>query len=161
MMGFSLLMSNSVSAIVLRPLENLLRGVKHMASRIFKSVTFMAAKCATTEDEKAGQDGEEQDADFVNETELLEKVIDKLAALSAITMKTSPIDAETLEQLGEGDRAVLPGFSPEQILGPSPTRSARHRASDVSSLSSGSDLGDHTDELATEVEKHLEDADIP
>ena len=79
------------------------------------------------------------------------------AALSAITMKTSPIDAETLEQLGEGDRAVLQGFSPEQMLEKPQTSSARHRASDVSSLSSSSDIGDHAEELVTEVEKHLED----
>merc|ERR1719262_1389691 len=52
---------------------------------------------------------------FGNETELLEKVIDKLAALNAITMKTSPIDAETLAQLGENDRAVLQGFHADQL----------------------------------------------
>jgi hypothetical protein len=47
MMGFSLLLSNSVSAIVLQPLENLLTGVKEMASQIFKSVTSMAAAGST------------------------------------------------------------------------------------------------------------------
>merc|ERR1719199_397891 len=43
MLCFSLLLSNSVSAIVLQPLELLLSNVKKMASTIFKSVTAMAA----------------------------------------------------------------------------------------------------------------------
>jgi cAMP-specific phosphodiesterase 4 len=135
--------------------------VKRAASKIFKSVTNMAAKCVT-EDQRLDGNGDENDeeTDLFCETRLLERVIDKLAALSAITMKTSPIDAETLEQLGEGDRAVLQGFSPEQMPGPIPTRSVRHRPSDVSSLSSEDDLSDHTEELVGEMEKHLEDAEI-
>jgi len=158
MMGFSLLMSNSVSAIVLRPLENLLRGVKHMASRIFKSVTSMAAKCATADEQ--GLNAEENDTDFVNETELLEKVIDKLAALSAITMKTSPIDAETLEQMGETDRAVLQGFSPDQLPTIQHVPAIRH-SSDGSASSQISDLKeDETEELVLTLEKTLEEAGL-
>lgn len=42
MVGFSLVLSNSVSAIVLRPLEKLLLQVRKMASTIFQSVTDMA-----------------------------------------------------------------------------------------------------------------------
>lgn len=47
---------------------------------------------------------------FGNETELLEKVVQKLAVLSEITMNKSVVDAETMEGLGEGDRAVIQGF---------------------------------------------------
>ena len=39
---YSINISNSVSAIVLRPLEKLLQQVRKMASTIFKSVTDMA-----------------------------------------------------------------------------------------------------------------------
>jgi len=156
MMGFSMLLSNAVSSIVLRPLENLLRGVKRMASKIFKSVTHMAAKCG-----KEGQGGagaNEDNTDFVNETELLEKVIDKLAALSAITMMSSPIDAETLEQLGETDRAVLQGFSQEQL----PAIQIRETdgggsqpLSEVGRSKSGT-----TEELVQALERHLEEAGL-
>jgi len=154
MMGFSMLLSNSVSSIVLRPLENLLRGVKRMASTIFKSVTHMAAKCSTSDEQEAGELDDET-TDFGNETELLEKVIDKLATLSAITMKTSPIDAETLEQLGEPDRAVLQGFSSEQLPMIQIRRSDGSVASDPESRRE-----DHTEELVQTLERHLEQAGL-
>jgi len=102
MAAFSLLLSNSVSAIVLQPLERLLCDVKKMASKIFRSVSTMAAKCDVPSSRRVND--QEMGTQATNETELLEKVIDKLAALSAITLKASPMDAETLEQLGESDR---------------------------------------------------------
>lgn len=115
MVGFSLVLSNSVSAIVLRPLEKLLLQVRKMASTIFQSVTEMAVTVKDTSDEKnLEEDDEDRDANagnaFGNETELLEKVVQKLAVLSEITMNKSVVDAETLEGLGEGDRAVIQGF---------------------------------------------------
>merc|ERR1719352_1004739 len=82
-----------------------------MASKIFTSVTSMTKKVENSGEESA----KNKEELFGNETELLEKVIDKLAALNAITMKTSPIDAETLEQLGENERAVLQGFHADQL----------------------------------------------
>lgn len=115
MVGFSLVLSNSVSAIVLRPLEKLLLQVRKMASTIFQSVTDMACTMKEQDDEvNSDVEEESQDADasnaFGNETDLLEKVVQKLAVLSEITMNKSVVDAETMEGLGEGDRAVIQGF---------------------------------------------------
>jgi cAMP-specific phosphodiesterase 4 len=154
MMGFSLLLSNSVSAIVLLPLENLLSGVKHMASKIFTSVTSMTKKVENSGEESA----KNKEELFGNETELLEKVIDKLAALNAITMKTSPIDAETLAQLGENDRAVLQGFHADQL----PTIAAvkRDREDGDSEVDSDADSEGAADTLVFTLERHLEDAGI-
>merc|ERR1719281_1366624 len=60
MVCFSLVLSNSVSAIVLRPLEKLLQQVRKMASTIFKSVTGMAQ---AMRDEGEGQDDNEEEDD--------------------------------------------------------------------------------------------------
>jgi len=116
MVGFSLVLSNSVSAIVLRPLEKLLMQVRKMASTIFQSVTDMAVTMREEGEEEHQDldDDEEEQASpgnaFGNETQLLEKVVQKLAVLSEITMNKSVVDAETMEGLGEGDRAVIHGF---------------------------------------------------
>jgi len=118
MVGFSLVLSNSVSAIVLRPLEKLLMQVRKMASTIFQSVTDMAVTMKEEDDEDNEGDAGDHDDDqranpsgaFGNETDLLEKVVQKLAVLSEITMNKSVVDAETMEGLGEGDRAVINGF---------------------------------------------------
>eukprot|EP00929_Paragymnodinium_shiwhaense_P000911 TRINITY_DN101105_c0_g1_i1.p1 TRINITY_DN101105_c0_g1~~TRINITY_DN101105_c0_g1_i1.p1 ORF type:complete len:922 (+),score=252.81 TRINITY_DN101105_c0_g1_i1:49-2814(+) len=116
MVGFSLVLSNSVSAIVLRPLEKLLLQVRKMASTIFQSVSDMAVTLRDEGDSNMDDALEEEEDDhhggnaFGNETELLEKVVQKLAVLSEITMNKSVVDAETMEGLGEGDRAVINGF---------------------------------------------------
>jgi len=116
MVGFSLVLSSSVSAIVLRPLEKLLLQVRKMASTIFQSVTDMAVNMRDNDDDNEDEevdlddDTVEQPATFGNETELLEKVVAKLAVLSEITMSKTVVDAETMEGLGEGDRAVINGF---------------------------------------------------
>merc|ERR1719359_1611376 len=64
---------------------------------------------ATGDEEEDAEDGSKGNA-FGNETQLLEKVVQKLAVLSEITMNKSVVDAETMEGLGEGDRAVIHGF---------------------------------------------------
>lgn len=115
MVGFSLVLSNSVSAIVLRPLEKLLAQVRNMASTIFQSVKTMSVTMREEGEESTeeiDEDDEEEDTGnaFGNETQLLEKVVQKLAVLSEITMNKSVVDAETMEGLGEGDRAVIHGF---------------------------------------------------
>merc|ERR1719428_1723213 len=61
MLCFSLVLSNSVSAIVLRPLEKLLQQVRKMASTIFKSVTDMAQ---TMREDKESEDGREDEEDY-------------------------------------------------------------------------------------------------
>lgn len=114
MVNFSLVLSNSVSSIVLQPLEQLLTQVRQMASTIFQSVTDMAVVM----NEEASQSEEESSEDedgrpgkaFGHETELLAKVVLKLAVISEITMNKPAVDTETLQGLGEGDRAVIHGF---------------------------------------------------
>jgi len=163
MMGFSMLLSSSVSSIVLRPLQNLLDGVKGMASKIFNSVTHMAATCSAKEDQEGDEHvhGDDSDfGDFGNETELLEKVIDKLATLSAITMKTTAIDAETFNELGETDRAVLQGFSPEQLPTIQIRKSTLSTGSENSARGTFSKRADHTEELVQTLEKYLEQAGL-
>jgi len=145
MMGFSWLLSNSVSAIVLFPLESLLSGVKKMASKIFKSVTSISKKVGPEGDDSK----KKEDEIFGNETELLERVIDKLAALNAITMKSSPIDAETLEQLGEKERAVA-----------APTILVKNTATDGGGPQLEDTTGDNTADLVLVLEKHLDEAGI-
>jgi hypothetical protein len=120
MVAFSLVLSNSVSAIVLKPLERLLMQVRKMAATIFQSVTDMTMTMheeGADESQEIDEDGEEEPsagtaatAAFGNETQLLEKVVQKLAVLSEITMNKSVVDEETMEGLGEGDRAVIHGF---------------------------------------------------
>jgi len=68
--------------------------------------------------EEASQSEEESSEDedgrpgkaFGHETELLAKVVLKLAVISEITMNKPAVDTETLQGLGEGDRAVIHGF---------------------------------------------------
>lgn len=116
MVGFSLVLSNSVSHIVLRPLETLLMQVRTMASTIFQSVSDMTTNVDTGKSGRTDEQGEndenldQQEMMTGNETELLEKVVQKLAVLSEITMTKNVVDAETMEGLGEGDRAVIHGF---------------------------------------------------
>jgi len=115
MVGFSLVLSNSVSAIVLKPLERLLTQVRKMASTIFQSVTDMGAAMKDAEEDNISDSSLDEDTHavgnaFGNETQLLEKVVQKLAALSEITMNKSCVDAETMEGLGEADRAVITGY---------------------------------------------------
>jgi len=125
MVGFSLILSNSVSAIVLQPLEKLLQQVRKMASTIFQSVTDMAVTMKDEDSENDENDGDDEHDQssgnaFGNETELLEKVVQKLAALSEITMNKNVVDAETMEGLGEGDRAVIQGFQCTSTTDPNP-----------------------------------------
>jgi len=112
MVNFSLVLSNSVSSIVLQPLEQLLTQVRQMASTIFQSVTDMAVVMNEEEDqsEQESSDDEDKGKAFGHETELLAKVVQKLAVISEITMNKPLVDTETLQGLGEGDRAVIHGF---------------------------------------------------
>eukprot|EP00411_Alexandrium_monilatum_P009656 CAMPEP_0175328860 /NCGR_PEP_ID=MMETSP0093-20121207/75765_1 /TAXON_ID=311494 /ORGANISM="Alexandrium monilatum, Strain CCMP3105" /LENGTH=542 /DNA_ID=CAMNT_0016625907 /DNA_START=166 /DNA_END=1792 /DNA_ORIENTATION=+ len=53
---------------------------------------------------------EEAAADFGNETQLLERVVVKLAVLSEIATSKSALDPEAMEDLGAADRAVIHGY---------------------------------------------------
>eukprot|EP00746_Dinoflagellata_sp_MGD_P036031 gnl/MRDRNA2_/MRDRNA2_18635_c0_seq1.p1 gnl/MRDRNA2_/MRDRNA2_18635_c0~~gnl/MRDRNA2_/MRDRNA2_18635_c0_seq1.p1 ORF type:complete len:694 (+),score=131.08 gnl/MRDRNA2_/MRDRNA2_18635_c0_seq1:93-2084(+) len=106
MLGFTAMLSHSTSKIVLRPLEQLLNQVRNMASTMVKNVTEMAMVIAD-EDEgnKQNEDDDDEDGNssaFGAETELLNKVVQKLAVISELTMKKSNIEKEALEMMGEG-----------------------------------------------------------
>jgi len=109
MIIFSLVLSNSVSSIVLKPLEQLLTQVRQMASTIFQSVTDMEVVM----NEEANDVNSEQEVSenkFGNETQLLAKVVQKLAVISEITMNKPMLDVQMLQNLAENDRAVISGF---------------------------------------------------
>eukprot|EP00930_Biecheleria_cincta_P029080 TRINITY_DN2023_c0_g1_i1.p1 TRINITY_DN2023_c0_g1~~TRINITY_DN2023_c0_g1_i1.p1 ORF type:complete len:1370 (+),score=271.57 TRINITY_DN2023_c0_g1_i1:161-4270(+) len=112
MIGAALFMSNSVTAIVVIPLEQLLDHVRSVAANIFKSMAAM--KQAEQDDADQDQDEDDQlDASdaFGDETQLLDKVLKKIAVLSEITVKKSPLDADTLERMGEADRSLIKRYS--------------------------------------------------
>eukprot|EP00931_Biecheleriopsis_adriatica_P046559 TRINITY_DN26755_c0_g1_i2.p1 TRINITY_DN26755_c0_g1~~TRINITY_DN26755_c0_g1_i2.p1 ORF type:complete len:1269 (-),score=357.48 TRINITY_DN26755_c0_g1_i2:10-3816(-) len=108
MIGSALFMSNSVSAIVVVPLEEMLEKVRDVAANIFKSVASMETKEEDEDEEDENQDSADA---FGNETILLDKVLKKIAALSAIQVNKSPIDDATLEGMGEADRGLVSGYS--------------------------------------------------
>lgn len=109
MIGFSLILTNSVSALVLRPLENLLLQVRTMSDTIFQSVLSLA----TAEEDRGADVAETEDDDrkcskeqvFGSELKLLEKVLGKLVLFSDLSRPG--IDAATMAGMGEGDRNLL------------------------------------------------------
>lgn len=112
MLASGLVLTNSVSSIVLVPLELLLSNVQKIASKIFSSVASMSGKANREDDEDEDEANEDPGGGgFGNETQLLEKVLKKLATLSEITANKSPLDAEAFNKLNEGDRALLQGYS--------------------------------------------------
>jgi len=154
MMGSSLVLSNSVSAIVLTPLETLLAGVQRMAAKIFNSVATMAGKLNKDDEDKDAFESEAREGNaFGNETQLLERVLKKLSTLSEITVKKSPIDAETLEQLGENDRAVLQGYTVEAPC-------VLMRPVGEEEVSAMGDVDDVADELIEAIEAYLGEVDL-
>jgi len=112
MVGFSLVLSNSVSAIVLQPLEKLLLQVRVMASTISQSVASLAVSDEKSEghnsEDSIDDDDRGPDDVFGCETKLLEKVLQKLAVFSDLTRPG--IDAATMAGMGEGDRDMLNGY---------------------------------------------------
>eukprot|EP00933_Yihiella_yeosuensis_P029403 TRINITY_DN2304_c0_g2_i1.p1 TRINITY_DN2304_c0_g2~~TRINITY_DN2304_c0_g2_i1.p1 ORF type:complete len:1031 (-),score=168.06 TRINITY_DN2304_c0_g2_i1:368-3157(-) len=109
MMGASLVLSNSVARIVLKPLETLLDKVRQVAADIFKSATAME-KQENEEENDEDEVAEGGDA-FGQETRLLNKVLKKIAALSAISVRKSAIDEESLKRMGDRDRAFIQDFT--------------------------------------------------
>jgi hypothetical protein len=113
MIGSSLMMSKSVSLIVLQPLEQLLSYLRNTTSTIFKSVTEVANKMVEDEDEEFNRrlSSEAMAVDVLgSETELLMKVVEKLAAVSDIAMKKR--DLNDRDERGNQDLlacCLLPG----------------------------------------------------
>lgn len=113
MIGFSLILSNSVSAIVLQPLERLLLQVRMMASTIFASVASLAAEgedagLHTSEASEDEGDASHRGNVFGSEAKLLEKVLKRLCVFSDLG-KTG-LDAATMAGMGEGDREMINGL---------------------------------------------------
>jgi len=110
MVFFSLRISNSVSRLVLAPLEKLLKQVKQAAATIFKSVTDMADLMKEDRDcpDAASRHNTEEASvqGFESETQLLEKVVEKLAMLGYLFMQKG-LDQETLAGLSENDRGIF------------------------------------------------------
>lgn len=118
MVGFSVLLSNSVSAIVLRPLEKLLNQVRNMAATIFQSVNEMGEE----EDDSREEQDEKLQEDTVNvlgtEVDLLERVVAKLGAISNIRVNKTEGERDNLAGLGDFDRAVIHGFQGGSVHNP-------------------------------------------
>lgn len=117
MVGSSLLLSNAVRSIVLLPLEVLLDKVRSVAADIFKSATAMEKQeegdAQDVDEDEVAQSGDA----FGMETQLLNKVLKKIAILSAIQAKKSPLDVEALEKIGNNDRGFLQGFMTDAAIG--------------------------------------------
>jgi len=163
MMGFSLLLSNAVSAIVLQPLETLLSGVKLMASKIFRSVNSLSATMEAKEEEVARTRRLDEAEGFLDETDLLERVIERLAALSAITLKNSSIEAQMLEQMGEDSRAVFQGYTihaPVSKVLQSPILSLQTSHGGSFASESGGFLEATAADLTLALEQHLQHGDL-
>ena len=88
-------------------------------------------------------------------------VIERLAALSAITMKASTIDAEMLEQMGEENRAVFQGYTVHAPV----TKMQNRRSVDSNNISLGDSAGgseglsppeETAADLTLALERHLE-----
>lgn len=110
MVVFSLQMSFSVSRIVLRPLESLLKQVKEAAATIYKSVTDMQDMVAEEFTQSRSSTDEDSDAGgahgFQNETALLEKVVEKLAVLGTLMIQKD-VNREDLLAMSENDRQMM------------------------------------------------------
>jgi len=79
MLGFGLLMSNSITVVVLTPLERMLSVVREHCKQIFKFAAGIQEDDAQPEDERAHE----------NEFQLLEDVITKLTAIASLSTKRS------------------------------------------------------------------------
>jgi len=83
MIGFSMVLQNATTKLILHPLEKLLAQVRQTAAMIFQSVDDMA-KTDTTMTEEAEEDenaATNPDVFFGAETALLDKVVEKISTL--------------------------------------------------------------------------------
>eukprot|EP00928_Gymnodinium_smaydae_P028440 TRINITY_DN21694_c0_g1_i1.p1 TRINITY_DN21694_c0_g1~~TRINITY_DN21694_c0_g1_i1.p1 ORF type:complete len:1019 (+),score=188.60 TRINITY_DN21694_c0_g1_i1:154-3210(+) len=111
MVIFSVALSTLVTTVVLQPLEKLLLQVRKMASTIFQSVTDMTVTMPEEEDEdhhteEETKENEDAAVAFGNETDLLERVVRKLAALSEISGPDKQAESEHVQ---DGDRSYMRG----------------------------------------------------
>lgn len=133
MVVFSLVLADSVSGIVLRPLDRLLAQVKRAAAEIFDSVSSMAETMREGDGATERSNSDDMDSIQLGETELLNRVIEKLAVLGQLVTSKTNADDETRAGLGERDRAMLDAWqgtaSSGQIATAFPDRSQSRRPS--------------------------------
>jgi len=110
MLGFGLLMSNSITVVVLTPLERMLSVVREHCKQIFK----FAAGIQEDDGEPVDEGEEKTDG---NEFQLLEDVIGKLAGIAALSTKksqpriTKDMREEDIIQLNWMQGGAAPKFS--------------------------------------------------
>eukprot|EP00929_Paragymnodinium_shiwhaense_P013084 TRINITY_DN120941_c0_g1_i1.p1 TRINITY_DN120941_c0_g1~~TRINITY_DN120941_c0_g1_i1.p1 ORF type:complete len:1209 (-),score=303.22 TRINITY_DN120941_c0_g1_i1:173-3799(-) len=117
MLCASLVMSNTVSVIVVSPLESLLANVKKIASKIFATVRETGNKKpgaggaagAEGDDESEDADPEEGDA-MASETQLFETVLIKIRTLSEIHARKTPFDEKDGDISNSGASQMLHTF---------------------------------------------------
>merc|ERR1719171_1195387 len=86
MILFSLLLSNNISMQVLRPLEQLLTKVRAVSEAIFKSVNELEQTKKNVN--RRNEERKERALLQMNETELLERAVGKLAVMSELAVAT-------------------------------------------------------------------------
>ncbi|KAF4658945.1 Calcium/calmodulin-dependent 3',5'-cyclic nucleotide phosphodiesterase 1B [Perkinsus chesapeaki] len=103
------LLSNSVSRIVLTPLESLFFQVRSMSQTIFKTVHHIshAATLHDSEEILVEDDDIDDTEAFMSEATVLENVVGRLTALSAVFVSKQPVDAERMKELKNDDLAVI------------------------------------------------------
>jgi len=157
MIGFSMLLSSSVSAVALRPLEHLLQGVNEMATKIFECVKIMTDRLQTEEQGGPASDLSQYIPGHAQETDLLATVIEKLTSLSSVKIRSRGED--TLQQLCQGEREVIQVYAQSA----EPVHPHATEQNDVLSSVSGegeSDSGEDYDRLVAMIERHLEEAGV-
>eukprot|EP00929_Paragymnodinium_shiwhaense_P064314 TRINITY_DN32207_c0_g1_i1.p1 TRINITY_DN32207_c0_g1~~TRINITY_DN32207_c0_g1_i1.p1 ORF type:complete len:1331 (-),score=275.26 TRINITY_DN32207_c0_g1_i1:89-4081(-) len=107
MTGATMVVSNSVSRIVLDPLEELMDCIQDIAGDIFSSVTEMSSKLNRSATSNKGGDNADKAAGEATELDLLDKVLKKLSTLLELATKTKNGAEFTLEGMGDEDQEML------------------------------------------------------
>mmetsp|Transcript_46316 Transcript_46316/g.110241 ORF Transcript_46316/g.110241 Transcript_46316/m.110241 type:complete len:1169 (+) Transcript_46316:127-3633(+) len=109
----SWLLQRSVARVLFTPIDALLRGVRHTARSIIKSITSMAGKLteeASLAQTRGGNKSTEtlgREVTLGEEMELLEKVLNKLQVLQSMTKKE---DASHEDDIDEHQKALLADY---------------------------------------------------
>uniref|UniRef100_A0A7S2JQI8 Phosphodiesterase n=1 Tax=Zooxanthella nutricula TaxID=1333877 RepID=A0A7S2JQI8_9DINO len=121
MFSTALLVGNTVKHLCITPLQKLLSIVKDVASNIFSSVDNLARQLKG-KDQLGDDDSEEEEG---NEAKMLDRVLKKLAALSELTVKKSPI--EEYQMLEREHRELLRDYNVTGVLAAEQERSGPAR----------------------------------
>jgi len=114
MVGFSCMLSNSVSVIVLAPLEYLLVQIRQTAAKIFQSVTDMNHNNKQEDDDAEDEEEGEVEVEPTNllqkEIALLDKVVLKLSTLNETPNEREKQKTDGFQGLSDHDRAMISGL---------------------------------------------------